>query len=385
MQKKIRVLVVDDSALFRQVMTQILSESSDIEVVGTAMDAHIAGKKIEMLKPDVLTLDIEMPGMDGLTFLKQLMASKPMPVVMISSLTPAGSPAAFKALELGAVEVIGKPQRGLRESIEDMSIRVVDSVKAASRARIMTRRSTGISAPRRTLGVSSAMPRTLGGGSIQMNTLGSPAIQRRSSESPETSASYAALRAGSDKVIAIGASTGGTEALRILLMKLPEQTPGIVIVQHMPPVFTAHFAERLNKCCTLNIREAVDGEQLRSGTALISPGDKHMELVKSGAGYCVKLNEGALVNRHRPSVDVLFQSVADTARNHALGVILTGMGDDGANGMLAMKKAGAVNIAQNEKTCVVFGMPRVAIKRGGVDHVAGIEDIPSKLVSLLTR
>ena len=353
MSDPIRVLIVDDSAVVRQALTEILSADPAIEVMATAADPLIAASKIDNERPDVITLDVEMPRMDGLSFLKQIMATEPIPVVMCSSLTEKGAEATMQALQYGAVEIINKPRMGARQFLEDSHVRICDAVKAAAKARVR-RLSTLINepAPKLTADVMLSQP--------------------RSTENFQTTA----------KVIALGASTGGTEALRIFLQELPYDAPGIVIVQHMPQHFTAAFAKRLNSICRVEVKEATDGDTVLPGRALIAPGNLHMMLKRSGTRYYVQVKDGPLVCRHRPSVDVLFRSVARYAGINATGIIMTGMGDDGARGMLEMQKAGAVNIAQDEESCVVFGMPHEAIKLGGVQKVLPLDKLAQEAMSL---
>jgi len=353
MSDPIRVLIVDDSAVVRQALTEILSADPAIEVMATAADPLIAASKIDNERPDVITLDVEMPRMDGLSFLKQIMATEPIPVVMCSSLTEKGAEVTMQALQYGAVEIINKPRMGARQFLEDSHVRVCDAVKAAAKARVR-RLSTLINepAPKLTADVMLSQP--------------------RSTENFQTTA----------KVIALGASTGGTEALRIFLQELPYDAPGIVIVQHMPQHFTAAFAKRLNSICRVEVKEATDGDTVLPGRALIAPGNLHMMLKRSGTRYYVQVKDGPLVCRHRPSVDVLFRSVARYAGINATGIIMTGMGDDGARGMLEMQKAGAVNIAQDEESCVVFGMPHEAIKLGGVQKVLPLDKLAQEAMSL---
>lgn len=340
--KKIQVLCVDDSALIRQLMTEIVNSHSDMEMVATAPDPLIARDLIKQHNPDVLTLDVEMPRMDGLDFLERLMRLRPMPVVMVSSLTSKGSEITLNALELGAVDFVTKPQLGLREGMLHYSDAIADKIRAASRARVSRH-------------VPSAAPKRL---------MASPLV-------------------GSEKIIAIGASTGGTEAIRQVLVPLPPTSPALLITQHMPPGFTRSFAERLDKLCQISVKEAEDGERVMPGHAYIAPGDIHMELARSGANYHIKLNDAPPMNRHRPSVDVLFHSVARTAGSNAVGVILTGMGNDGAAGLLAMRKAGAKTLAQSEKTCVVFGMPREAIAAGAACDIVDLENVSQKMLSCI--
>lgn len=348
MGDKIRVLIVDDSALMRQLLTAILSQDPEVEVVGVAADPYIARDKIKTLNPDVLTLDVEMPRMDGLTFLEKLMASRPMPVLMVSSLTEAGCETTLRALELGAVDFFTKPKFDMRGKIEEQAEELILKVKAAARARIFPQRS---SPPR------------------EVNRL--------------TSLKPSAMIKTTDTIIAIGASTGGTEAIREFLTAMPPDTPPILITQHMPEKFTKAFAKRLNSLCQITVKEAEDGESALTGHALIAPGNYHMRLVRSGARYHVAVDQGEPVNRHRPSVDVLFSSVARCAGKNAIGIILTGMGKDGAAGMLEMKKAGAHNFAQDEASCVVFGMPKEAIAAGGVDVVSSLSGMVCKVVKYL--
>ena len=334
----IKVLVVDDSALVRKLLTEELSRYDDITVVGTAVDPYVAREKIVALKPDVITLDIEMPRMDGLSFLVKLMKHYPVPVIIVSSLTPTNSDAAIRALSLGAVDVIGKPGSAL--SVPDISRQLVQSIRAASRARLQKR-----------LGPTGSGP---------------------------TASRHATALAGlamTHKVIALGASTGGTQALEAVLTRLPATMPGIVICQHMPEKFTASFAARLNGTCALEVREAKDGDAVAPGVVLVAPGNFHMMLTLSGAQYQVRVKDGPRVHHQRPAVDVLFASVARYAGRNAIGAIFTGMGADGAKGLLAMRDAGAHTIAQDEASCVVFGMPKEAIKLGAAIEVLPLTDI----------
>ena len=336
-KKNIRVLIVDDSAIVRKVFTEELSKERDIEVVGTAPDPYVARDKIVLLKPDVVTLDIEMPRMDGITFLKKLMRYYPLPVIIVSSLTPKGSQLALEALSIGALEVISKPS--VSYSVGDMSVQLADKIRAVAFARMDAKKSAVAIKPKK------------------------------------ASISSKALAQTTNKIIAIGASTGGTEALRVVLTSMPLNAPGILVVQHMPAQFTTSFANRLDGLCEMTVREAKDGDSITNGLVLIAPGNYHMLLRRSGARYYVAVKQGPLVHHQRPSADVLFDSVADYAGSNAVGVILTGMGADGAQGLLKMKKAGAGTIAQDEKSCVVFGMPKEAIKLGAADEVVPLQDI----------
>jgi two-component system, chemotaxis family, protein-glutamate methylesterase/glutaminase len=351
---KIKVLIVDDSAVVRQALQSILSTDPHIEVLGTAADPFFAAKKIAKEVPDVITLDIEMPRMDGLTFLRKLMAQHPIPVVVISSLTEKGTETALKALEYGAVEIVTKPQMNTREFIEESKIRICDAVKAASKARILKKIVNKPVTVEPKLTADAVIP---------------------------ASRNYSMIKT-TDIVVAVGASTGGTDALQVFLQAMPPDVPGIVIVQHMPENFTRSFANRLNDICRISVKEAENGDSVTRGKALIAPGNKHMLLKRSGARYYVEVQEGPLVNRHRPSVDVLFRSTAKYAGRNAVGIIMTGMGDDGAKGLLEMKDAGAKTIAQDEKSCVVFGMPKEAINIGAASLVVPLDKIASHLFNL---
>lgn len=344
--KKIKVLVIDDSALIRGVLTEIINDQVDMEVVGAAPDPLVAREMIKALNPDVLTLDVEMPKMDGLDFLEKLMRLRPMPVVMVSSLTEHGSEITMRALELGAIDFVTKPKISIKNGMMEYAEIISDKIRAASRARIQPRSSVATSA-------SSVLP-----------VLANPLLS-------------------SEKLIVIGASTGGTEAIKEFLMQMPSDCPGIMITQHMPEGFTKSFASRLNTLCKISVKEAEGGERVLPGHAYIAPGHSHMLLVRSGANYMTQLSQSAPVNHHRPSVDVLFASVAKAAGKNAVGVILTGMGKDGAQQMLTMKQAGARTFAQDEASCVVFGMPKEAIAIGAVDDVGNIKDLPGKVLGYL--
>lgn len=349
----IRVLIIDDSAVVRQVLASHLSKPGDIEVVGTASNPYEARDKIVELKPDVLTLDIEMPRMDGLTFLGRLMRYHPMPVIIVSSITPVGSQAAVRALELGAVDICVKP--GSAYSVAEISRQLVERVRAAARARCVAR--TESPAPSVGPAPRATRPAPVGLSSIHLTR----------------------------KLVAIGASTGGTEAIREVLMELPADCPGIVIVQHMPEHFTSAFAQRLNDSCPMEVAEASGGEVLRPGLALIAPGNLHMVVVRSGAQYQVQVKDGPPVFHQRPSVEVLFQSVARQVGVNAVGVILTGMGSDGASGLLAMRNAGATTLAQDEASCVVYGMPRAAVELGAAQNILPLGRIPAAVLEAVRR
>ncbi len=351
MNDKIKVLIVDDSAVVRQTLEQILGEDPAIEIMATAGDPYVAVDKIKKEVPDVITLDVEMPRMDGLTFLQKLMSQHPIPVVMCSSLTEKGCETTFKALEYGAVDIITKPKMGSKEFLLESKIRICDAVKGAARARVKQ------SVPK-----AARPPKKLTADAV---------IAKPSSKAMITT---------TEKVVIVGASTGGTEAIRDFLETLPMDSPGIVIVQHMPEKFTSAFSSRLDGICPMGVKEAADGDTVVPGRALIAPGNFHTLLKRSGARYYVEVREGPLVSRHRPSVDVLFRSAARYAGKNAVGVIMTGMGDDGAKGMLEMKEAGAFTIAQDEESCVVFGMPNEAIKLGGVDKIMPLDLIAGEVL-----
>ena len=347
MTGEIRVLVVDDSAVVRQVMSEILGREPGIRVIGSAPDPIFAMERMRKEWPDVITLDVEMPRMDGVTFLKKIMAERPTPVVICSSLTQAGAETTMQALAAGAVSIITKPTLGLKDFLRESSNDVVSAVRAAAVSRVR-------------------------------NLAARPA-PKAVAEPVEAAAGAHAMAKTTDSIVAIGTSTGGTQALEVLLTALPPTVPGIVIVQHMPEKFTASFAERLNGLCEIDVFEAKDGQRVVPGRALIAPGGKHMMLKRSGAQYHVEVVDGPVVNRHRPSVDVLFRSVAKYAGRNALGVIMTGMGDDGARGLKEMHDAGARTIAQDEESCVVYGMPKEAVKLGAVDRILPLQHIAAAL------
>lgn len=346
MEQKIKVLIVDDSAVVRQTLQSLLSADSAIEVIGTAADPIIAEGKIQRQTPDVILLDVEMPRMDGITFLRKIMSRQPIPVVICSTLTEKGAEATFKALQHGAVEIIHKPRLGARQFFEESKVLLCDAVKAAAQARLRPIPEKSLEVPPK----------------LTADVVLSPPFHPEQIRTTE-------------KVVVIGASTGGTEALRILLQTLPYDAPGLVVVQHMPEHFTAAFARRLDGLCRVAVKEAVAGDGVIPGRVLIAPGNRHVLLKRSGTRYYVDVKDGPLVCRHRPSVDVLFRSAARYAGGNALGVLMTGMGDDGARGMLELKEAGARTIAQDEHSCVVFGMPKEAIKLGAVEKVLALEKI----------
>ncbi|PKU22575.1 protein-glutamate methylesterase/protein-glutamine glutaminase [Telmatospirillum siberiense] len=356
MSKKVKVLIVDDSASVRQTLSEILSDDPRIEVLGTAADPFAAARRISQEVPDVITLDVSMPKMDGITFLRKVMAQRPIPVVMCSALTEEGSSSMIEALDAGAVDIIAKPRVDTRQQLREAGIRICDTVVAAASARLRQPAAPGIARardPEKKLTADVIMP--------------PPIVTRTAARTTE-------------RVICIGASTGGTEALRHLLQSLPANTPGLVIVQHMPEHFTAAFANRLDSLCAMEVKEAADGDQVMRGRALIAPGNRHMLLHRNGNSYRVALKDGPLVTRHRPSVDVLFRSAAQYAGPNALGILMTGMGDDGAKGLLEMRQAGSATVAQDEASCVVFGMPKEAIALGAVEKVLPLDALAGEIV-----
>lgn len=350
--RKIRVLVIDDSALIRSVMKEIIDREKDMECVGAAPDPLVAREMIKLLNPDVLTLDVEMPRMDGLDFLERLMCLRPMPVVMVSTFTERGSDIAFRALELGAVDFIHKPKLNIKRGMEGYAIEITDKIRAAAQSRV--RKTVAAPIIKENLSADAILPSV---------------VKRYSS---------------TEKLIVVGASTGGTEAIKVMLASLPVDVPGILVTQHMPEHFTKLFAERLNGLCRITVKEAEHNERILPGHAYIAPGHSHLLLRRNGASYTTELNQGPEVNRHRPSVDVLFRSAANVAGANAIGIILTGMGKDGANGLLEMRLAGSYTIAQDEESCVVFGMPREAILVGGASEVVPLKNIAHRTLEYLS-
>lgn len=356
MGKTIKVLIVDDSAVVRQTLESVLNEAADIEVVATAGDPYIAARKISKQVPDVILLDVEMPRMDGITFLRKIMSQHPIPVVICSSLTVGkGTDTTLKALQYGAVDIIHKPRLGARRFLEESNVRICDAVRAASLARL-AKLSTPDDVP-----------------------------PKLTADAVLTAGSRRGAIKKTDHVVVVGASTGGTEALRVFLEGLPADAPGIVIVQHMPENFTAAFSRRLDSLCRMTIREATHGAVIEAGCALIAPGNRHVLLKRNESRYYVEVKDGPLVCRHRPSVDVLFRSAARYAGSNAVGVIMTGMGDDGAKGLLELRQAGAHTIAQDEQTSVVFGMPNEAIKAGGACKVLPLDAIGAEVLKVCSR
>lgn len=349
--QQINVLVVDDSAVVRQVLTDLLSRDPQIHIQGTASDPLFALERMKKSWPDVIILDIEMPRMDGLTFLKKIMSERPTPIIICSTLTAAGAQPTMQALALGAVDIISKPTMGLKGFLHDVSQEIIQAVKAAAHAKL--RNNAPLSAP----------------------------AQRNSADIVLAPPSASTIKTTTDKVVAIGASTGGTQAIETVLRELPRVSPGIVIVQHMPANFTAAFSQRLNSLCEIEVKEAVKGDRVIPGRALIAPGGRHLLLRRDGAQYHVDVIDGPPVNRHRPSVDVLFRSAAKCAGSNALGIILTGMGDDGAAGLKELRDTGAITIAQDEQSCVVFGMPKEAILRNAAASILPLNKIAREIMS----
>ncbi len=354
---KIKVLIVDDSALVRKILTEILNSDKEIEVVGTAQDPLIARDKIKQLKPDVITLDVEMPRMDGVTFLRNLMRLHPLPVVMISSLTEKGADITFDALEAGAIDFVAKPKIDVKDGLQEYTEEIVEKVKSASKAKVgMVSTSSATTIP------------------VEKKLSADSVIQKKTGKKRFKT---------TDQIIALGASTGGTEAIKEVLIQMPPDSPGIVISQHIPEAFSGPFAERMNGVSAMTVCEAKDGQQILPGHVYIAPGSHHLLVERNGAQYICRLNDGERVNRHKPSVDVMFRSVAQNVGPNAIGVILTGMGDDGAKGLLEMKETGAKTMVQDEKTSVVWGMPGSAAKLGAADNEYPLNQIATNIVKLV--
>ena len=359
---KIKVLIVDDSALVRKVLTEILNSDPAIEVVGTAVDPIAARDKIKRLNPDVLTLDVEMPKMDGITFLANIMRLRPMPVVMISSLTEKGADITFQALEIGAVDFVSKPKLDVEHGMEEYAETILEKVKMASKARV------------RTSDVHVASNGATSSDDVPGRLTADAVLEKTGAKKHFSS---------TEKIIAIGASTGGTEAIKDVLMGFPADTPGVVITQHIPEQFSGPFAKRMNGCCAMEVCEATDGEQILPGHVYIAPGSHHLMVVRSGARYLCKLSDGPPVNRHRPSVDVLFRSVAQNVGDNTVAAILTGMGNDGAAGLKEIQDIGAPTIAQDESSSVVWGMPGEAVKLGAADSILPLSKVAAAILKLV--
>ncbi|WP_277057005.1 chemotaxis response regulator protein-glutamate methylesterase [Trichlorobacter lovleyi] len=353
MGSKIKVMIIDDSAVIRTVLAEILNGAGDIEVIGTAPDPLFAKNKLTSLQPDVITLDVEMPRMDGLTFLEELMRTNPIPVLMVSSLTQRACDTTLRALELGAIDYVTKPSIEITQGVEALANEIIAKVRIAAKAR------------------------------VRFAARGSLPPSSTASASPKASALDTTRMATTDKLIAIGASTGGTQAITEVITQLPASIPGIVVVQHMPPVFTKSYAERLNTMSRVNVKEAEHGDRILRGTAFIAPGGRHMSIRRDGAMYYLELSDGPPVNYVKPAVDVLFRSVARFAGRNAVGVILTGMGEDGARGLKEMREHGALTLAQDEASCIVFGMPKRAIEMDAVDRVLPLSQIPRHILEAL--
>jgi two-component system chemotaxis response regulator CheB len=371
-ERRIRAMVVDDSAVVRQVVGQILSADPGIELIGAHADPVFAQRAMERQWPDVIVLDVEMPRMDGITFLRQIMATRPTPVVICSTLTTRGAPTTLEALQAGAVEIVEKPGSAVRDALQAQGRQLVAAVKAAAGANVqaLARRSVGAAA--RVVRSAADEAASAEAGAAPVGAASAHVLPRAMVETTE-------------RIVAIGTSTGGTQALELLLAKLPLNSPGIVVVQHMPETFTQAFANRLDSVCEIRVHQATDGQRVLPGQALIAPGGRHLQVRRQGAYYHAVIKDGPPVSRHRPSVNVLFGSVAQAAGRNATGIIMTGMGDDGARGLLEMKQAGAVTVAQDEASCVVFGMPKEAIKLGGVDHVMGLEQLHEAVMGRFGR
>lgn len=357
-QKKSTVLIIDDSALVRQMLTEILNSDPRLEVIGTASDPLIARDKIKKLHPDVLTLDVEMPKMDGITFLSNLMRLHPMPVIMVSSLTEKGADITLQALEIGAIDFVAKPKLDVKQGLQEYATEICDKVASAAGSKILD----------------SWRPAT--------NAAQIESVEKHTTDAVLGKTAPRKLKT-TEKIIAIGASTGGTEAIKEVLMRMPADSPGTVITQHIPAAFSGPFANRMDKNCAMAVYEASDGQQILPGHVYIAPGDQHLIVERSGARYICRLNDGPAVNRHRPSVNVMFRSVAQNVGANAIGVMLTGMGDDGAEGMKEMHDNGAYTMAQDEKTSVVWGMPGEAVKHGGVDEIVPLHNITNKLIMVM--
>ncbi|MGR3292837.1 MAG: protein-glutamate methylesterase/protein-glutamine glutaminase [Candidatus Scalindua sp.] len=364
MNNKIKVLIVDDSAVVRKILSSALSKYQDIEIVGTAPDPFIARNKILQFKPDVLTLDVEMPKMDGITFLNKLMSHYPIPTIMVSSLTQEGCDATLKALEAGAIDFVAKPTSRLGSDVENVIEELHTKIKYASKAKVRLR------------------PKNAVGANGDNNHSQSIRSKTHSGTLPDNGNNYTVFK-GTNKVIFIGASTGGTEALKEVLIKMPPDSPAIAIVQHMPEMFTTAFAKRMDSLCSITVKEGKNGDSLIQGQAIIAPGNYHMSIRRNGAMYRIETNQEAPIHHQRPAVDVLFDSASKYVGPNAIGVIMTGMGSDGATGLLNMKESGAKTIAQDEDSCVVFGMPKEAIKLGAADKIVPLNKIPENILSFL--
>jgi len=376
---RIRVVVVDDSALVRSILKTVIDAQPDMQCVGVAQDPYVARETIRELNPDVITLDVEMPRMDGLDFLEKLMRLRPMPVVMVSTLTERGAETTLRALELGAIDFVAKPRLGVAQGLQEMATEIAEKIRIAARARVSRRTAAAVPAA----GVLAGLSVSSG---VQNRAVATAGLVGGSTSAPGAGAKTMPTtysRVSTEKIIAVGSSTGGTEALREVLSVMPADCPAVMVTQHMPPGFTRSFAERLNGLCRMRVKEAEDNERVLPGHAYIAPGGRQMRVRRSGANYMVQIDDGPPVNRHKPSVDVLFRSVAEQVGKNAIGVMLTGMGRDGADAMRVMRDAGAWNLAQDEASCVVYGMPREAVAAGAVDEILPLGRIAEHILAHL--
>lgn len=380
---RIRVVVVDDSALVRSILKTVIDAQPDMQCVGVAQDPYVAREIIRELNPDVITLDVEMPRMDGLDFLEKLMRLRPMPVVMVSTLTERGAETTLRALELGAIDFVAKPRLGVAQGLQELTTEIAEKIRIAARARVSRRAGMAPAAGSATGASASNGPASLTSGMTRTGSAPGGAAGPASPIAASQGAARIYSRVSTEKIIAMGSSTGGTEALREVLSVMPADGPAVMITQHMPPGFTRNFAERLNTLCRMRVKEAEDNERVLPGHAYIAPGGRQMRVRRSGANYMVQIDDGPPVNRHKPSVDVLFRSVAEQVGKNAIGVMLTGMGRDGADAMRVMRDAGAWNLAQDEASCVVYGMPREAVAAGAVEEIVPLNKIAEHILAHL--
>jgi len=380
---RIRVVVVDDSALVRSILKTVIDAQPDMQCVGVAQDPYVAREIIRELNPDVITLDVEMPRMDGLDFLEKLMRLRPMPVVMVSTLTERGAETTLRALELGAIDFVAKPRLGVAQGLQELTTEIAEKIRIAVRARVSRRAGMAPAAGSATGASASNGPASLTSGMTRTGSAPGGAAGPASPIAASQGAARIYSRVSTEKIIAMGSSTGGTEALREVLSMMPADGPAVMITQHMPPGFTRNFADRLNTLCRMRVKEAEDNERVLPGHAYIAPGGRQMRVRRSGANYMVQIDDGPPVNRHKPSVDVLFRSVAEQVGKNAIGVMLTGMGRDGADAMRVMRDAGAWNLAQDEASCVVYGMPREAVAAGAVEEIVPLNKIAEHILAHL--
>ena len=380
---RIRVVVVDDSALVRSILKTVIDAQPDMQCVGVAQDPYVAREIIRELNPDVITLDVEMPRMDGLDFLEKLMRLRPMPVVMVSTLTERGAETTLRALELGAIDFVAKPRLGVAQGLQELTTEIAEKIRIAARARVSRRAGMAPAAGSATGASASNGPASLTSGMTRTGSAPGGAAGPASPIAASQGAARIYSRVSTEKIIAMGSSTGGTEALREVLSMMPADGPAVMITQHMPPGFTRNFADRLNTLCRMRVKEAEDNERVLPGHAYIAPGGRQMRVRRSGANYMVQIDDGPPVNRHKPSVDVLFRSVAEQVGKNAIGVMLTGMGRDGADAMRVMRDAGAWNLAQDEASCVVYGMPREAVAAGAVEEIVPLNKIAEHILAHL--